>query len=221
MVNYSIVSELDEEVPESTLPVVLSSMAEPWEQLPQESAKAFEAFVLYRDMPPSARGLSNVGKVLSKSTTLMSRWSSAYLWVDRCRAFDRFRDLTKQAKLEQEYERMAERHSTQAQAIAQALMLPAQQLLKRLSEDPEALYDELSAMELAEQLTLMSRMAAVWPNVMKAERLSRGQPTEVIGGPAEGAFEHVIRLEPGQDALAYLRAIAELTDSDGNTDTDD
>lgn len=194
---------------------------EPWEQLDDETAKNFEAFAIYRDMPPSARSLASVGRILGKSTALMERWSRQYNWIDRVRAFDQWRDATKRAKLEQEYERMAERHATQAQALAQALMLPAQQLLKRLSENPEQIYNEMSAMELAEQLTIMSRMASVWPNVMKAERLSRGQPTEVIGQEEGGAFEHVVRLEPGQDAVAYLRAITELTNGGGDSDTEE
>ena len=59
----------------------------PWERQPDESAKAFEAFVIYRDMGLQ-RGVRKVGDQLHKSLTLMSRWSSQHNWPERAAAWD-------------------------------------------------------------------------------------------------------------------------------------
>lgn len=45
-----------------------------WERQPGESAQAYEAFAIYRDMG-SNRSLRVVAEQLSKSDTLIKRWS--------------------------------------------------------------------------------------------------------------------------------------------------
>ena len=60
----------------------------PWEQQPGESAKAFEAFAIYRDMGVE-RSVRKVTQRLNKSLTLIGKWSSRYNWPERARAYDR------------------------------------------------------------------------------------------------------------------------------------
>lgn len=59
----------------------------PWERQQGESVQAFEAFDLYCRMGPD-RSLHKVGTELSKSYTLISRWSSRWGWIERSRAYD-------------------------------------------------------------------------------------------------------------------------------------
>ncbi len=66
-----------------------------WERQPKESSQAYEAFAAYRDMGAD-RSLRAVTQKLSKSYTLISRWSRERNWVERARAWDN--DLTRQAK---------------------------------------------------------------------------------------------------------------------------
>jgi hypothetical protein len=69
----------------------------PYDRLPGETAKAYAAFSLYRDMGIE-RSVDAVSKVLGKSTVFLCRWSSKYEWVERAEAWD----------IDQDYERQKE-----------------------------------------------------------------------------------------------------------------
>jgi hypothetical protein len=56
-----------------------------YEQLAEESARAFEAFSLYLEMGPD-RSLSKLAQRLGKSLDLMKRWSSRHSWAQRIAA---------------------------------------------------------------------------------------------------------------------------------------
>lgn len=60
---------------------------QPYDRLETESVKAYEAFTIYRDLGTN-RTLENVATKLSKSETLINRWSFTYAWVDRAAAWD-------------------------------------------------------------------------------------------------------------------------------------
>lgn len=64
---------------------------DPWERQKGESAQAYEAFVIYRDMGPD-RSQRAVSQKCSKSISLIRRWSSANNWQERVRAFENSRD---------------------------------------------------------------------------------------------------------------------------------
>ena len=69
----------------------------PWDQLPEESTKAFHAFALFRDTGWER----SVGKVVNqcrKSSSLIYRWSAAYRWSERAQAWDEFQDQLGQAQ---------------------------------------------------------------------------------------------------------------------------
>ena len=59
----------------------------PWHMQPGESAKAYQAFELYRDAGPG-RTVEAVAASCNKSASLLNRWSSVYDWQARVRAFD-------------------------------------------------------------------------------------------------------------------------------------
>lgn len=65
-----------------------------WERQHNESAQAFEAFSIYRDMGAD-RSLVAVGQKLGKSKALMERWSSRNHWQERVLAYDNFVDREK------------------------------------------------------------------------------------------------------------------------------
>jgi len=66
----------------------------PWDREPNESPQAFEAF---GDLPLAWK--------LSKSKTLLSRWSAAHGWVKRVAAWDAYNDRESRNELEQERRR--------------------------------------------------------------------------------------------------------------------
>jgi hypothetical protein len=69
----------------------------PWDQLPEESTKAFHAFAFFRDMGWE-RGVGKVVTQCRKSSSLIYRWSAAYRWSERAQAWDEFQDQLGQAQ---------------------------------------------------------------------------------------------------------------------------
>ncbi len=68
------------------------------DRLPDESPPAYEAFKTYLEMG-GGRSVREVSRRLSKSWTLISRWSSQHHWVERAREFDnRVERITRDAE---------------------------------------------------------------------------------------------------------------------------
>lgn len=132
---------------------------EPWERQPEETAKPFEAFCVYRDMGPD-RSLSKVAEKLQKSDTLMGRWSRAYDWVKRATAWDAEQDRIARQQQIQEIKKMRKRHA----GIASAMLVKAATALQRLPED------EISASDITRMVDVASKL----------ERISRGDVGDVI-----------------------------------------
>lgn len=63
-------------------------MKHEFEQLPNESAKAFAAFSLYLSLG-NERSLEAVSRKLGKCKALMERWSKRHRWVARTDAYVR------------------------------------------------------------------------------------------------------------------------------------
>ena len=80
-----------------------------WERQEGEGEKAYEAFLVYRDMG-AKRNVRAVGQKLNKSLTQIGKWSSRWNWVERCRAWDN--QLQKEAKkvAADELRKMYQRH---------------------------------------------------------------------------------------------------------------
>lgn len=136
-----------------------NQVREPWDRLENESTKAYEAFVEYRNMG-RCRSHAKVAKVLGKSTNLMNRWGSLYNWTDRAARWDDEQDrLARQAQLD-EIKKMRKRHAD----LANAMLVKAAKALQRIPED------EIKAGDV-------SRMVET---AAKLERISRGDVGEVV-----------------------------------------
>lgn len=136
----------------------MAKEAKPWEMQDGETAKQFEAFVVYRDM--EERSIRQVGKILSKSDTLIARWSGKNNWVERVAAWDNEKDRIARQEQIKEIRKMRERHAKGSVAMfAKAL-----EGLKNLK--PE----ELTAQDVVRMFS----------ESVKAERISRGDTSEVI-----------------------------------------
>lgn len=120
-----------------------NAKVKPWERQPNESDKAFEAFVCYRDMGAD-RSINAVAQKLSKSRTLIAKWSSQWGWVDRAAAYDN--DLERQAHREKK-KLVSDTRKRQLQ-IAMQLEKKALEALNMLK--PE----EMSSRDIKEMLRL-------------------------------------------------------------------
>lgn len=94
-------------------------VAQVWEQQPRESAKAYDAFLLYRDLG-AERSLAAVGQRLGKSKAICERWSARWSWVRRCAAYDthlvRLADEARGRALEEEAVKWARRREAEREA---------------------------------------------------------------------------------------------------------
>jgi len=127
----------------------------PWEQQPGESAKAFEAFAIYRDMGVE-RSVRKVTQRLNKSLTLIGKWSSRYNWPERARANDRDLDRQAHAQAVRDVRSMTNRHIR----IAMQLQAKALEALEQLNVATLSPKMQLAFLAKATEIERMNRLSA-------------------------------------------------------------
>ena len=146
--------------------------AKPWERQDGETPKQFEAFKIYRDMGEE-RSITKVANQLSKTRPLLTRWSSANNWVERCRAWDNEQDRLLLLEQRKEIKKMRKRHAD----IANAMLLKSAKALKVIPDN------EIKPSDVAKMVDVASKL----------ERISRGDVGEVVeqrdGGDAMSNVE--------------------------------
>jgi hypothetical protein len=100
----------------------MSDLSEaPWEQQAKESARAFGAFCLYRDLGPRrslrAAAAAFYGRTAAALERQVDKWSRAYSWVERASAWDRHLDAEARSAQEEARREMVERHVREARAL--------------------------------------------------------------------------------------------------------
>lgn len=161
---------------------------QPFERQEGETTKAFEAFAKYRDLGLE-RSIRKVARELSKSDTIIKRWSSKWDWVERVKAYDM--EMDRQALIQEEKKRkdMAKRHANLATVFQQ-------KVLERLKAINPA---ELSTSDLVRWFEIS----------VKIERLSRGESTDITslehGGEVNQKHEHSVEEEIQKYADMYDR----------------
>lgn len=165
-----------------------------WERLPGESAKAFEAFRLYRDLPPSERSVREVARRLNKNLTTIAQWSSKYRWVERAQAWDDEVDRRAREAHLRAVKEMRERHAR----YAVALQMKALDRLKQM--DP----DELEPLEVLKFIV----------EAAKLERLARGEPDTIQEhtGKDGGPIEHRHSFDLSRLSIEELRSLERILD---------
>lgn len=83
-----------------------TAKAQPWEQRPDESGRAYAAFVVYRDMgakrnvPDAYR--QGTGRPQAKQASgVWNGWAKKYRWAERARAYDEHQAALRQKGIEQ------------------------------------------------------------------------------------------------------------------------
>jgi hypothetical protein len=112
--------------------------------LKNETAKAFHAFQIYRDLGPK-RSLAKVARKLGISRQLIERWSRQHSWQKRIRALmiadaERSARAAEQAALNiaEEKERLALRHAHQKLKASERLFERAHEILKESTHKSRA-----------------------------------------------------------------------------------
>jgi len=135
-------------------------MAELWEKQPGETAKAFAAFQIYRDMG-AYRTIDKTAQALNKRLgyrTTLGKWSSGYSWVARCEAYDLHLDELRRRAVEEEIQAMVKRQTK------------------------NAMFMQEKAKEMLQQRVFpnapLHAVTGLMAEGAKLERLNRGEPTE-------------------------------------------
>jgi len=97
---------------------------QPWDRQPDETAKAFQAFQVYRDMGPHRSIVKVADEMGYKSPRHVKRWSSENDWVARVDKYIDHQDKQRQRKFrqlrDQAYEDLYERLDDVTKALIQA-----------------------------------------------------------------------------------------------------
>jgi hypothetical protein len=161
----------------------------PGARLPDEPAKAWFSFRLFRDQGP-LRTMDEVGRQLAaargrpaltgrkvRATGRLRTWARRWRWRERAEQWDQHRDVLFRTSLEKEIREMSERHAH----IAVAFQTRVAERLAAMSQDDLA---KLTPTDLIQWFSI----------AVKLERLARGLPghtlamrtTQEGGGSAEG-----------------------------------
>ncbi len=175
----------------------------PWDRLPGEGTRAYEAFLRYRDMPPGRRSIQRVSVECAKSTPLLKRWSARHDWVARALAWDE--EGVRQAdETHIELRRTAlERHG----ALARETLAQVAQYLAPPETDPDT-GRPLSEEAKEEWRLPLDALRVVHPVLKVAvlvERLSLGLPTAITQDTREVEQAVQDALEAQRQLVAVVR----------------
>ncbi len=167
----------------------MSAPLHPWDIQPGETARAYQAFAIYRDMGPE-RSLAKAGQKLGKNLTTITGWSTKYGWVERAAAFDAEAARRATAKSLDDH---AEVRARQAQ-LGRLMQARGAQRIGQL--DP-------STLEAKEARMLASDGARI-------ERDALGLGTKVeVSGPGGGPVETVTRVTIDLSTASARAAVVE------------
>jgi hypothetical protein len=161
--------------------IALQALQKPWDRQPQESHKAFAAFVIYRNLAGD-RTYQEVAQMLRCSGSNVRRWAAKWAWNFRAHEWDTYQDQKAQEALIRERVRMAERQAQNGMTMQSIAAAEMERLLSSLEASKLGKRRGLSASEIAKFMEIGSRI----------ERSARGESgadsvakIEVIFGNSE------------------------------------
>jgi len=137
---------------------IIENSIESWDQCPNESAKEYEAFCVYRGMGRT-RSLAKTAEAMNHPAgykQTLWKWSKKYAWQSRCLDYDRHMDKVAQLEKEVAIREMTTRHARDAIRIQEIAV--------------KAL--ETASIEAAPPRDLFR----LWERAVLVERTSRGLP---------------------------------------------
>jgi hypothetical protein len=106
---------------------------QPWEQNAGETARAYGAFIAYRDAGPE-RTIAGTARELGRSAALLYRWSRQHNWIDRAHAWDVTCRREEEATLREARREIVQRQARDADRLQRLAMARLGKLVRR---DPE------------------------------------------------------------------------------------
>jgi len=187
--------------------------AKPWEQQPEEPSKAYQQFVLYRDM--MHRSLAKLATLQGrKSVRSCEKLSHKYQWRNRVLAWDKEQDRRLRALQTSDIEEMNSRHVRLGIGMQSAVVKELQSLVNRVDEAAKAATKKAVEEGLdpakahhAPVLTV-NELIRLSEHGINLERLARGEPTEKIDtGKGEGKDLSVLSLRDLKELRRLQKAV--------------
>jgi hypothetical protein len=149
----------------------------------------------------SGRSLAKVGQKLGYAdASLPERWSSRNGWRARIVAWEAEQDRARRRAQLEELEAMARRQARHALELQNTLMKPVEVLARKI----ETGSFDLAGLRDVELLALAYRTARALPQLVRAERMARGEPTEIVVPDAALEVEAI-----REERLEFARRIRE------------
>lgn len=151
--------------------------AEMWERQPEETDASFAAFAEYRDYgreTQEARSLQKVAQRLSKSGTLIRRWSARHNWIARSGAWDGHLDALRARAAEERVLEDGRTLMAQSLQARKVLAIPVNALLQKIKKDALV----IERMSVEELLPIVVAVTKALVAIGTFERLLRGESTE-------------------------------------------
>lgn len=147
----------------------------PWDRQDGETAKAFEYFTFYRNMPPEKRTVSAVSLHYGKTPTAMHKHANLRNWEERVAAWDREQDRIEQIEVAKEIARVRKEQRKAGTLGRETAIAYIEELKKTMEAAMEKgeLGDALAVAKLSEITSLLKTSAEL-------ERIGSGDSGEVV-----------------------------------------
>lgn len=181
---------------------------EPWGKMESESPRAYAMFCHYR-----AQGLTRTMKKTAEHfgvlTPTISNIASKYNWHSRIAAWDDYRERVYTNELLMGVREMAERHTEVAKKGIEAIAVVFESIAEQIADpdDRAEFLAELRDLPVRTQISLAQKSSQVIPNLMNAERLSRGLPTEISANLHQ--VDHTVTLQTTDDLFSIITGLAQ------------
>jgi hypothetical protein len=190
--------------PDTDVEIVPYTEHQPWGKMDVESERQYELFSYYRSLG-RARTQTDVAKHFDVSRAYISKTASDRGWADRIDAWDTYKEQIYAQTVLEGVKEMAVKHAEIARDGIMVLSKPFEVLMQRL--ESEEGQNDLWEMNLQSLFKLVQKSTQILPNLMNAERLSRGMPTEISEQTTHE--NHTIRLETSDELADLLFGLAE------------
>jgi len=157
----------------------------PWDKRESETAKAYAAFRIFRDLDPGKRSIRaacavGAGVVNPSPSRVKSwqQWHKRYDWAERAQAWDAHLDEIRQESAEDAIEQMQRDHIEAAQQLRHFAMISLRRLIERAEADPGYALPPVTVGRLLREATTLERVSCGMPTAI--ERQETGEDGEQV-----------------------------------------
>lgn len=175
---------------------------EPWNRTEDETDQSWKYFVYYRNAGPT-RSINKTAAHFKVKYGSIGRMSAQHRWPARAAAFDEYEDRVYQIRRQIAIREMAERHADQMVDALEALTIPFKALAQKFANEP-GLIDEMAERDVKSLLGMAAQAGRIAPQLMSAERLARGMPSDIVQVDTEVTHVHEITTDSLATVLEEL-----------------